>query len=149
MSNERASFLRMAGIILGFVVGGLSVAGLTVGLYYRHMAQEAPSDWAGLIAFTFGVPGTLIAAATGAVAGAVITRILTRRGSSMGTFCRVGLWLTGIPIMVLGILVAWWAGEGDVSAGNVVVGAAAMAVVGLLLCLAALTLTLSGFLSRK
>lgn len=51
----------------------------------------------------------------------------------MGTFVKVALWLTGIPMLILGILAYLYSGV-DEGAGLVPLGALGVAFVGSVLC---------------
>ena len=82
MSKTRVVLLTIAGSILGLLVGGGSVAGLALGLYYHEMAKDMPNEWAGLIIFLLGSLAFQLVAPMGAAAGATITQKLLKRRSS-------------------------------------------------------------------
>ena len=82
MSKAKIVLLTIAGSILGLLVGGGSVAGLALGLYYHEMAKDMPNEWAGLIIFLLGSLAFQLVAPMGAAAGATITQKLLKRRSS-------------------------------------------------------------------
>jgi hypothetical protein len=82
MSKAKIVLLAIAGSILGLLVGGGSVVGLALGLYYQEMAKDMPNEWAGLIIFLLGSLAFQLVAPMGAAAGATITQKLLKRRSS-------------------------------------------------------------------
>jgi hypothetical protein len=112
MSKTSTVGQRIAGSVVGLLVGGLAVGGLFLLLFYRHDSED---DY-DLLEFIFlGGLGLLIGSVIGAAAGAtVVQKFLKQRGSFwralLGTFA--GLLVGGFVALPLSAVIGLLGGMG-------------------------------------
>jgi len=113
VSRVRMVLWRIAGSVVGLLVGGGPAVGLVLVLFHRDIFGSG--EWAAYLAFVLGAPGVLVAGAIGAAAAATIAQKFLRQRSSFWRALLVAILGTivapGIGTVVGAVIGSGWGAE--------------------------------------